>query len=162
MDRLDSAKKWATLVSGVVFLLLVVAFGIWLNKPYPKVSVIEAPQDLPLLAPQEVGTEVSWSLPKVCIPVGKTTAEIKATFIFPTGEDGTVLGSVSTTLQSRSYVLTEPYCGEPDRTRIIIPSNLPNGKYQITVTACTENPTPFPECVGPVKGPLFTVKGQPF
>lgn len=162
MSQIDSAKKWLTLIAGVVFMGLVITFGIWLNKPYPKVTVIQAPEALPVLEPQEVGTEVSWLLPKVCIPVGKTTAEIKATFVFPTGEDGTILGSVSTTLQSRAYVLKKPYCGEPDRTRIIIPSNLANGKYQISVTACTENPTPFPECVGPVPGPVFIVKGQPF
>jgi hypothetical protein len=159
VSRLKLARKWTSLILAIAFFGIAIGFGVWLNKPYPRVSSTNDYTQTSPKGPQKVGTVLSWSKPKVCVPHGFTTSEIKATG--PIVRNGKNQGTLSQTIAIREFRLTEGFCSEPNFTAVILPVNLTNGTYKITITACTQNPTPFPECIDPVEGPEFTIVGQP-
>jgi hypothetical protein len=160
MSTLHIARKWGLLAFGVVFALIVASFAMWALRPYPEVTSSNDYTKTSPEGPQKVGTVVSWTKPKVCIPRGITTTEVKATG--PIVKNGKNQGTLSKVIAIGEFNLAEGFCSEPNITTVILPPTLTNGTYKITITACTQNPTPFPNCITPVEGPEFTVTGQPF
>lgn len=154
LHRIRIAGWRLAVLSAILFALGIVTFVIWLNKPYP--SVYSSPDwtRVSVDGPQRAGDIVAWTKPKVCVPAGVTKSEIFATTEFAG------FGTFSTVIQARKFDLIEGYCGEPNYTAFVIPATLPNGTYTVTVTACTENPTPSDRCIA-TSGPPFTVVDQP-
>jgi len=161
MKRLKIRGWKALLASAVILAMLIVFFSIWLNRSYPSVETTDDFTKLTTDEPQRAGDIVAWTKSRVCVPAGFTKSEIKATKDFIDPRNGENLGSLSTTLTERKFYLAKGYCASPNFTSIIIPQNLPNGTYRITITACTDNPTPRDVCIPPAPGPEFTVVGQP-
>jgi hypothetical protein len=161
MRRIKATGWKAALVTAALFAGLMLVFSLWINWPYPKVETSNGFTKLSTNAPQRAGEIVAWTKPRVCVPNGITKSEINATAVFKDIRNGEELGVISTTVKNRTFNLFEGYCAEPNYTSIIIPSDLPNGTYKITITACTENPTPRDNCIEPADGPEFTVIGQP-
>ena len=147
------------LLHGVAVLgLLITLAGIWyyLLKPWPGV---ESSNDWTLVNPPagavyEPGELITWTKPRVCVPLGVTTVQFLMRADLPTG-------TLDTLVNTRIFTVDAEYCREPNYTTIRLPDWLPAGEFHLVLRACTDTPNPRDTCVE-VPGPTFRVKGNAF